>query len=163
MSVALCGQTEALGLAELINRYGLQYRMLDSDVEIPGSYWGESEAGLLNDALYVRPDTPIHSALHEACHYICMDPQRRKHLNTDAGGEFEEENGVCYLQILLAAQLPCYSSDQMMRDMDTWGYTFRLGSAKAWFNEDAEDAKQWLLHHQIINNEARPSGHLRNS
>jgi hypothetical protein len=28
--------------------------------------------------------------------------------------------------------------------MDTWGYTFRLGSAQAWFDNDAEDARAWL-------------------
>ena len=54
----------------------------------------------------MRDDTPVHSALHEACHYICMDKQRRNDLDTDAGGGYEEENGVCYLQILLADHLP---------------------------------------------------------
>jgi hypothetical protein len=24
--------------------------------------------------------------------------------------------------------------------LDAWGYTFRLGSARAWFERDAEDA-----------------------
>ena len=27
----------------------------------------------------------------------------------------------------------------------TWGYSFRLGSAAAWFAEDAEDARDWLI------------------
>ena len=31
----------------------------------PGSYWGDSEAGLRGNALYVRADTPLHSLLHE--------------------------------------------------------------------------------------------------
>jgi hypothetical protein len=34
--------------------------------------------------------------------------------------------------------------------MDTWGYSFRLGSAERWFREDAEDAREWLLTHQIV-------------
>ncbi len=29
----------------------------------------------------------------------------------------------------------------MCRDMDEWGYSFRLGSAANWFAEDAEDAR----------------------
>jgi len=31
-----------------------------------------------------------------------------------------------------------------MSDMDAWGYTFRLGSALAWFEHDADDARAWL-------------------
>jgi hypothetical protein len=31
-----------------------------------------------------------------------------------------------------------------MRDMDAWGYSFRLGSTQAWFEQDAENARLWL-------------------
>jgi hypothetical protein len=31
-----------------------------------------------------------------------------------------------------------------MQDMDAWGYSFRLGSTAAWFEADAEDARDWL-------------------
>ena len=72
---------------------------------IPGSYWGESEAGLIGNRIYFRPDTPLHSVLHEACHFICMDDARRTQLERDAGGDYDEENAVCYLQILLADEL----------------------------------------------------------
>jgi len=34
---------------------------------------------------------------------------------------------------------------RVMADMDAWGYTFRLGSARAWFEHDAEDARAWLV------------------
>ena len=39
---------------------------------LPGSYWGDSEAGLRANVLYVRADTPLHSLLHELSHYVCM-------------------------------------------------------------------------------------------
>ena len=129
--------------------------------EIPGSYWGGSEAGLIADSIFVRPDTPIHSLLHETCHYICMDPQRRAHLNTDAAGDYDEENAVCYLQILLSNNIPEMGQQRMMQDMDSWGYTFRLGSAKAWFDEDADDAREWLLRHQLITQDNKPGYKLR--
>jgi hypothetical protein len=29
--------------------------------------------------------------------------------------------------------------------MDEWGYTFRLGSARAYFEHDADAAWQWLI------------------
>ncbi len=128
---------------------------------IPGSFWGDEEAGLVTNRLYVRDDTPLHSLLHEACHFICMSPQRRAELDTNAGGDYDEENAVCYLQILLAERLPPLNRSRILADMDTWGYSFRLGSASRWFDEDANDARQWLLQHGIIDNQGTPTGRLR--
>jgi hypothetical protein len=79
-----------------------------------------------------------------------MDDERRADLDTDAGGDFEEENAVCYLQILLADHIPGFGRGRCMDDMDTWGYTFRLGSAKQWFEQDAEDAQQWLEERDLL-------------
>jgi hypothetical protein len=99
----------------------------------------------------------VHSALHEACHYICMDSKRRDALHTDAGGGYEEEDGVCYLQILLADFMPEMGRSRMFDDMDAWGYSFRLGSSRAWFEQDAEDAMAWLLRHNVIKSDATPT------
>ncbi|WP_230209599.1 hypothetical protein [Solemya velum gill symbiont] len=148
-------------ISALFSRYGLNTVSIANEEPIPGSFWGESEAGLIANDLYIREDTPVHSAFHEACHYICMDQQRRTGLNTNAGGDVHEENAVCYLQILLANQLDGYSSDRMMQDMDSWGYSFRLGSASAWFEKDAEDARDWLLHAQLITQENQPTWKFR--
>jgi len=128
----------------LLDRYGIEIECMDAHAAIPGSYWGESEAGLKGSRVYCRLDTPVHSLLHEACHCICMDDQRRSGLDRDAGGDFDEENAVCWLQIALAEHLPGMGSRRMMADMDAWGYTFRLGSAKAWFQGDSQDARDWL-------------------
>ena len=35
-------------------------------------------------------------------------------------------------------------------DMDAWGYSFRLGSSRAWFENDAEDACKWLIQNDLI-------------
>jgi hypothetical protein len=83
--------------------------------------------------------------LHEGCHYLCMDAGRRAGLERDAGGDYAEEDAVCYLQIHLADRVPGVGRERMCADMDAWGYTFRLGSAARWFAEDAEDARQWLV------------------
>ena len=136
-------------------------RTLADSSDIPGSHWGEPEAGLIGDRLYLRPDTPVHSALHEACHYVCMDPARRAGLDTDAGGDYDEENAVCYLQILLAGELEGFGRRRMLADMDAWGYTFRLGSARAWFEQDADDARAWLLRHGLVDASDRPTYRLR--
>ena len=45
--------------------------------------------------------------------------------------------------------------------MDRWGYTFRLGSARAWFEEDAEDARDYLLGLGLIDHQGRPTFKLR--
>jgi len=151
-AVLLCRDPLAAPLDEVLARFGLRVEHLPEDASIPGSFWGEPEAGLIGETLYVRPDTPLHSALHEACHWICMDEQRRADLHTDAGGDVAEENAVCYLQILLADYFPGVGRARMQADMDAWGYSFRLGSARTWFEQDAEDALEWLLRHGIVDN-----------
>lgn len=148
--VLRCASLAPTALDALLAAFGLRVQRLPPDVEIPGSYWGAPEAGLVGNALMIRPDTPVHSALHEACHFICMDGTRRTGLHTDAGGTDTEENAVCYLQCLLAAQLPGYSRQRIFEDMDAWGYNFLLGSAAAWFIGDADDARSWLLVHGVI-------------
>lgn len=148
-------------IGKLFLRYAMAVKLVDDITPIPGSYWGESEAGLIKNCLFIRDDTPLHSAFHEACHYICMESERRAHLHTDAAGDHDEENGVCYLQIILADQIAGFSAGQMMQDMDRWGYTFRLGSARAWFEEDAEDARQWLINAGIIGHFNKPTWKLR--
>lgn len=160
-SLTLCRDIELADLQAVLGRYGLDIIVISGAAALPGSFWGDPEAGLIQNQLFIRPTTPLQSALHEACHYICMDTTRRTTLHTDAGGGYDEENGVCYLQILLADELPGMHRRQMMLDMDNWGYSFRLGSAQAWFEQDAEDARQWLLQHQLIDSQSRPTWRLR--
>jgi len=145
----VCDASTMSALRILFARYGLRLECIADGARIPGSYWGEPEAGLIGDAVYVRPDTPLHSALHEAAHAICVDPARRTQLHTDAGGDYDEENAVCYLEIVLAPHIGV-SAPELCADMDAWGYTFRLGSAYAWFTQDAEDARAWLLRYGVI-------------
>ena len=149
-TVLNCNADMQLALSQLLEPYGLVLHFVPDEEAIPGSFFGDREAGLVGNTLYLRHDTPVHSALHEASHYICMTPQRRLNLDTDAEGGFDEENGVCYLQILLSRHLSTMGSDRMLLDMDRWGYSFRLGTAKAWFEQDAEDAEAWLKHYGII-------------
>ncbi|MGC8518994.1 MAG: hypothetical protein ACP5P4_10775 [Steroidobacteraceae bacterium] len=134
---------------------------LAADAPIPGSYWGECEAGLRGSRLYARADTPLHSILHEACHFICMCCERRGALDTNAGGDDAEESAVCYLQVLLADALTGVGRERMFADMDAWGYSFRLGSARAWFEHDAQDARAWLRHHALTDASDCPTGRCR--
>ncbi len=159
----LCDDPTLPCLQTLLAPYALRVVRAADDQPIPGSFWGDSEAGLVGDALWVRRDTPVHSALHEAAHYVCMDEARRARLHTDAGGDTQEENGVCYLQILWADALAVADSGRarMCADMDAWGYSFRLGSAARWFSEDADDARVWLLRHRLIDAADRPTWRKR--
>jgi hypothetical protein len=143
-------------LTRLFAGTGLGVVLVEAGEPIPGSYWGESEAGLIRHQLFVRQDTPLHSALHEAAHYLCMDPARREVLDRDAGGDYAEEDAVCYLQVLLIDRIAAladpgrFNRQQLFADMDTWGYTFRLGSAQRWFESDAEEARQWLEQYGMV-------------
>ncbi|MDH5424691.1 MAG: hypothetical protein OEY29_06860 [Gammaproteobacteria bacterium] len=145
----------------LLGRYQIDIIDSDNDKDIPGSFWGDEEAGLIGNKLYCRDDTPLHSALHEACHYICMDEQRRRGLHTDAGGGYDEENAVCYLQILLADYIAEMGLARMFSDMDEWGYSFRLGSARRWYEEDAQDALDWLTRYRLLDENQQPNWQCR--
>jgi hypothetical protein len=151
----LVNSVDRLALGVLLDRYGLQLILVVPEQVIPGSYWEEREAGLIGAKIYARLDTPLHSVLHESAHFICMTPERRTGLDTDAGGDDAEECAVCYLQILLAGLLPNVGEERMCGDMDDWGYSFRLGSAATWFAEDAEDAQLWLIRHGLIDQDNR--------
>lgn len=161
MPVITCAEIELSELKSLLQRFQMELIEISADETIPGSFWGDSEAGLVDNRLLIRPDTPLHSALHEACHFICMDQGRRDGLHTDAGGDYDEENGVCYLQILLSDHINGIDRQRMMADMDAWGYSFRLGSAERWFHEDADDAHNWLRHHGLIDEHSAVTWRLR--
>ena len=140
----LLADIDILAVRELLHRYDLKLEIVGDGLPIPGSYWGQPEAGLIGTTVFARTDTPVHSLLHEACHLIVMPAERRAAVHTNATDSIAEEDAACYLQIVLADALPDVGSARLMSDMDAWGYTFRLGSARAWFENDASDAQAWL-------------------
>ena len=138
------GDLPLADLQSLLARHALQLVLVEDGAPIPGSFWGDPEAGVIGSTVHARRDTPVHSLLHEACHLIVLPPERRALVHTDASDSDLEEDATCYLQIVLADALPGVGSVRLMADMDAWGYSFRLGSARAWFEQDAEDARAWL-------------------
>ncbi len=150
--VMTVGEIDAVAAADFLGGFGLRLVLLPDLEAIPGTYWGEPEAGLSGDELFVRPDTPVHSLLHEAAHYLCMSPDRRAGLYRDAGGDVAEEDAVCYLQVLLGAEIrgSGWSRERLFADMDAWGYSFRLGSTRRWFEDDADEALAWLRDHGLV-------------
>ncbi|TWI01111.1 hypothetical protein IP90_02735 [Luteimonas cucumeris] len=144
-------------VAALIARYDLVLVRVDDGAPIPGSYWGEPEAGLIGDTVFARGDTPVHSLLHEAAHLIVLPPERRARVHTDATDSVEEEDAVCVLQALLGDALPGVGRTRVLADMDAWGYTFRLGSAQAYLQHDADAAWHWLLIRGLVTADRRLS------
>jgi hypothetical protein len=142
--------------AALLARYGLRLQRVPEGEAIPGSFWGDTEAGIIGTTVYARSDTPVHSLLHEAGHLIVLPPERRALVHTDATDSIAEEDATCYLQIVLADELPGVGRLQLMADMDAWGYTYRLGSTRAWFEQDADDARCWLVEHGLLDPAGRP-------
>jgi hypothetical protein len=159
--VKLLGDVDREDLTRLLAKFGLRLVVAPEGEAIPGSYWGDSEAGLLGDEIHARADTPVHSVLHETSHYVCMTPSRRARLARDAGGDDLEESAVCYLQVLLSDRLAGMGRSRMFLDMDRWGYSFRLGSTEAWFENDSADARAWLLEHGLIDESRAPLWKLR--
>lgn len=136
--------------AVLLARFDLQLRHVPPGESIPGSFWGDEEAGIIGNTVHARDDTPVHSLLHEACHLIVLPPERRLDVHTDATDSIEEEDATCYLQIVLADELPGVGRDRLMSDMDAWGYSFRLGSTHVWFEQDAAEARAFLQARDLI-------------
>jgi len=50
---------------------------------------------------------------------------------------------------------------RLWADMDAWGYSFRLGTTQRWFEQDAEDARAWLLAEQLIDIYDQPTWRVR--
>lgn len=150
MQVLTLGDIDPVDVVALLARYDLRFERVDDGAPIPGSYWGEPEAGLIGNTVYARGDTPLHSLLHEACHLIVIPPGRRATIHTDASDCQLEEDATCCLQLLLADALPGFGIERAYADMDAWGYTFRLGSARAYAEQDAETAWAWLVEAGLI-------------
>jgi len=144
------GEINFTEAADLLSRYGLSLVLVEDGADIPGSYWGESEAGIVGETVYARRDTPVHSLLHEACHLIVLPPERRREVHTDATDSVAEEDAVCVLQVLLGDELPGAGSARILADMDLWGYTFRTGSARSYYEYDADEAWQWLAERGLV-------------
>lgn len=159
--VLVVGDAGTASLRSLVERYGITANLLADEIPIPGSFWGAPEAGIVGLNVYVRNDTPLHSFLHETSHIICMSPSLRSTHTGNAGSDDLEESAVCYLQIVLAGDLGGVGRDRILDDMDSWGYSFRLGSTRRWFHDDAEDARAWLQRHELIDDENRPTYRLR--
>jgi hypothetical protein len=140
----------------LLARYDLALVEVPADTPIPGSYWGECEAGLIGATVHARADTPVHSLLHEAGHLIVLPPSRRVAVHTDATDCQLEEDAVCVLQALLGDELPGVGRARIWADMDAWGYTFRLGSARAYFEHDADAAFTLLRARGLLAPDAPP-------
>jgi hypothetical protein len=144
LDVLTLGDINLADVVALLAQHDLDFVLVADGEPIPGSFWGEREAGLIGNTVHARRDTPVHSLLHETCHLIVLPPERRAAVHTDASDSQFEEDATCYLQLVLADTLPGFGMARAFADMDAWGYTFRLGSAKAWFEHDAEDAAAFL-------------------
>lgn len=154
-AVITLAEVDRDAVAALLRQHELELVAVPAGQPIPGSFWGDEEAGIIGSSVFARPDTPIHSLLHEACHLIVLPPERRAQVHTDATDSIDEEDATCYLQIMLADCLPGVGSARLMADMDRWGYSFRLGSTRAWFEQDAGNARHWLQQRGLLPGDAQ--------
>jgi hypothetical protein len=155
MSVLTLADINFDDAAALLARFDLKLEPVADATPIPGSYWGDPEAGIVGSTVHARADTPVHSLLHEAAHLMVLPPARRAAVHTDATDSIEEEDAVLVLQTLLADALPGVGRARILADMDAWGYTFRLGSARAYVEHDADSAWHWLAERGLVDRATR--------
>ena len=147
---------DRVALAMLLARYGLELTLVAPQEVIPGSYWGDSEAGLIGHRIHARLDTPLHSVLHEAAHSICMTPERRAGLDTDAGGD--DAGGVRRVLSAGAAGRCAAGGRAASGCSATWTSG---ATASGWAaqqpgsNQDADDARAWLVKHGVLDAQCR--------
>lgn len=161
--VLTVGELDRATVEQFLTRFSLSVEWIADNSPITGSFWGEPEAGIVGTTVFLRADTPVHSMLHEVCHIICMPASRRATLYRNAGGDDLEESAVCYLQVVLGDELAGVGSERIAADMDSWGYSFRLGNTAIWFTRDAEDAREWLISHNLLSASQEPIFQLRQS
>ncbi len=63
------GKIDTKFICPVPNHYGLALHQVAKRSKIPYRFWGSPQAERRNNQLYVRFDTPVHSILHEACHF----------------------------------------------------------------------------------------------
>ncbi|TNY28245.1 hypothetical protein BV505_11330 [Thermomonas haemolytica] len=138
-------------LRDRVGGFGMSPRspLWQQHVQVPGLVQQRVHRGI-GATHTARADTPVHSLLHEAGHLVVLPPERRAAIHTDATDSIPEEDAVCVLQGLLGDALPGVGRDRVWADMDAWGYTFRLGSARAYVEHDAESAWAWLRAHGLV-------------
>lgn len=149
-AVLVIAEVDLADVRQLLASVRLEFILEPDHAPIPGSYWGEPEAGIIGRCVHARLDSPVHSVLHEAAHLAVAAAEGRHDIHTDASDSTIEEDATCYLEIIWAERLTGVGRERILSDMDAWGYTFRLGSAKRWFEEDAEDARAWLAERGLV-------------
>ena len=149
-AVLVIAEVDLSDVRQLLASVRLEFILEPDHAPIPGSYWGEPEAGIIGRCVHARLDSPVHSVLHEAAHLAVAAAEGRHDIHTDASDSTIEEDATCYLEIIWAERLAGVGRERILSDMDAWGYTFRLGSAKRWFEEDAEDARAWLAERGLV-------------
>ncbi|HEU4813090.1 MAG TPA: hypothetical protein VFS99_02545, partial [Xanthomonadaceae bacterium] len=60
--LTLCDIDEP-AVAALLASYGIALARVPDGASIPGSFWGEPEAGIIGCTVHARGDTPVHSLL----------------------------------------------------------------------------------------------------
>ena len=63
--VTLIADLREAEIRDLLSAYGARLVMMPCGRDIPGSYWGDSEAGLIESDVFVRTDTPAHRKILE--------------------------------------------------------------------------------------------------
>ncbi len=142
--------------------YGARLERVPAGAAIPGSYWGDTEAGLdrqhrVRARRHARAFVPARALslhLHGRRAPCRARDRRRRHATTRSAA-----SATC------RCCSPSGSTASAQRAAcATWtrGATrFREGSARAWFDGDGAHARAWLLDHGLVDSAGQPTLRLR--
>ena len=68
---------------------------------------------------------------------------------------------IWFVQLVHYPLMDGVGRERLMRDMDAWGYSFRLGSTRCWFERDADDARSWLIDEGLLTADGEATFRLR--
>lgn len=115
-----------------------------------GSFWGDEEVGIIGIIVYVCGDMLVYLLLYEVCYLIVLLLECCVVVYIDVIDLIEEEDVICYLQIVLVDVFLGVGCDWLMVDMDVWGYLFWFGLICVWFEQDVENVCQFLFDWQFL-------------
>jgi len=139
-----------------LDRYGLSLHLVAPDEVIPARI-GASARRADGIQIFARLDTAGAFGAARGRPFYLHDAGTARRLGYRCRRRSCGRECVCYLQIILAQSLPNVGRERMCRDMDEWAIRSGWEAPRSGSIQDAEDARDWLMRHGVLDSQSRPT------